>query len=209
MKKRYLYIILLICSLSLSSCSFLKNLTTEDREEEAWNIEWDSEAGGKPIKNKRDSKYHNRNTTKIPKTELTEYCKDWIGTPHRLGGTTKKGVDCSGFVLNVYKEVYGISLPRTAQEISKAVIPIPEKSKLKEGDLVFFNGRKNKVTHVGIYLSNDAFVHASTSKGVIISSLNDKYWSKIFYFGGRYPEISNKIGKNKKGKDNKEKASLK
>lgn len=209
MKKPYLYIILLICSLSLSSCSFVKNLARNDREEEAWDIEWDSEGGGKPIKNKRDAKHNIKNTTKIPKTELTEYCKDWIGTPHRLGGMTKQGVDCSGFVGNVYMEVYGISLPRTAQEMSKAVISIPNNSELREGDLVFFNGSKNKVTHVGIYLSNDAFVHASTSKGVIISSLNDKYWAKIFYFGGRHPEVANKIGKNKKGKVNKEKASLK
>lgn len=198
MKKRYLYIILLICSLSLSSCSFVKNLARNNKEDEAWDIEWDSEAGGKPIKHKKDSKHNNKNTTKIPKTELTEYCKDWIGTPHVMGGMTKQGVDCSGFVDNVYMDVYGISLPRNSQDIEKVVEPIDDKTQLKEGDLVFFNGKEGKVNHVGIYIKEDNFIHASSSKGVMVSNLNEKYWANIYRRGGRHPELKNKKNKIKK-----------
>ncbi|MFA6200021.1 MAG: NlpC/P60 family protein [Bacteroidales bacterium] len=198
MKKRYLYSILLICSLSLSSCSFVKNLARNDREDEAWDIEWDSEGSGKTIKHKRDIKHNNKKTTQIPKTELTEYCKDWIGTPHVMGGMSKQGVDCSGFVDNVYMDVYGISLPRQSQDIEKVVEPIDDKTQLKEGDLVFFNSQDGKVNHVGIYIKEDTFVHASTSKGVMVSNLNEKYWTNIYRRGGRHPELKNKKNKNKK-----------
>ncbi len=198
MKKRYLYIILLICSLSLSSCSLVKNLARQDREDEAWDVEWDSEGGGKTIKQKRDVKHNNKRTTQIPKTELTEYCKDWIGTPHVNGGMSKQGVDCSGFVDNVYMDVYGISLPRQSQDIEKVVEPIDDKTQLKEGDLVFFNAKDGKVNHVGIYIKEDTFIHASSSKGVMISNLNEKYWANIYRRGGRHPELKNKKNKNKK-----------
>ena len=198
MKKRYLYIILLICSLSLSSCSFVKNLARNNKEDEAWDIEWDSEGGGKPIKHNRDAKHSNKKTAKIPKTELTEYCKDWIGVPHVMGGMSKQGVDCSGFVDNVYKDVYGISLPRNSQDIEKVVEPIDDKTQLKEGDLVFFNSQDGKVNHVGIYIKEDNFIHASSSKGVMVSNLNEKYWANIYRRGGRHPELKNKKNKIKK-----------
>ena len=118
--------------------------------------------------------------------------------PHVMGGMTKSGVDCSGFVYNVYKDVYGISLPRNSQDMETVVEPINDKSKLKEGDLVFFNGRSGKVNHVGIYIKDDTFVHTSTSRGVMISNLNEKYWANIYRRGGRHPELKNKDKKNKK-----------
>ncbi|MCK9164018.1 MAG: NlpC/P60 family protein [Bacteroidales bacterium] len=194
MNKGYIYIILVFSLITLSSCSFVKDLTKRETQEEVWNIEWDSESEGKPIKYRKDANKEKKNI-RVPKTELTEYCKSWIGTPHVMGGMTRSGVDCSGFVGSVYKDVYGISLPRNSGDIEKVVDPIDDKSKLKEGDLVFFNGRSGKVNHVGIYIKDDTFVHASSSKGVMISNLNEKYWIKIYRRGGRHPEIKDKKDK--------------
>ena len=113
----------------------------------------------KPVKEKP------RGTHKV--SDLRAYCLDWLGTPHRMGGTTKQGVDCSGFVCNVYKEIYGISLPRRSQDMAKVCKIINNKNDLKEGDLVFFNNKKGgTINHVGIFLDKDKFIHTSSSKGV-------------------------------------------
>ena len=92
---------------------------------------------------------------------------DWIGTPYRHGGTTRKGTDCSGFTSAVYKKVYRHKLKRSSEEQRTKNCRKVAKRNLKEGDLVFFhNGRKKrKATHVGIYLKDGRFVHASTSRG--------------------------------------------
>ena len=108
----------------------------------------------------------------------------WIGTPYRYGGTTKEGVDCSAFVGHIYKEVYGIQLHRVADDIRKDVSLIT-RSELSEGDVVFFTNSKGRVSHVGIYLKDGLFAHSSTSRGVIVSRLDDKYWSAHFYKGGK------------------------
>ncbi len=120
---------------------------------------------------------------------LTDYCVTWIGTPHVLGGKTRQGTDCSGFVYNVYMDVYNIELPRRSQDMEKEVNILSSKNKLKEGDLVFFG--KNNVNHVGIFLHEDNFIHASTSKGVIVSSLEEKYWKNNFRSCGHHPKIKN------------------
>lgn len=100
----------------------------------------------------------------------------WIGTPYRYGGTTKRGVDCSGFALNIYNNVFDTKLKRSTAEQMKQSSKVSRR-KLKEGDLVFFSSSKSKkkVGHVGIYLKDGKFVHASTSKGVIVSKLNEPY----------------------------------
>ena len=111
----------------------------------------------------------------------------WIGVPYRGGGTTKRGIDCSGLTSAIYKKVYRKSLERNSDDQRKKDCRKVKKSKLKEGDLVFFhNGRKKKrATHVGIYLKDRKFIHASTSQGVIISRLDEEYWKKHWLSGGR------------------------
>ena len=112
---------------------------------------------------------------------------NWLGVPYRNGGTTKQGVDCSGLTSNIYKKVYRKDLERNSEDQRKKDCRKVKKGKLREGDLVFFhNGRKKKkATHVGIYLKDRKFIHASTSQGVIVSTLEEDYWKKHWLSGGR------------------------
>ncbi len=114
---------------------------------------------------------------------LFQFVEDWWSTSYRYGGTGKNGIDCSALTGLLFSTVYGVSLPRTAREQYSKSKKI-KRQNLTEGDLVFFNTRGG-VSHVGVYLTNDYFVHASTSNGVTISSLNDAYYSKRYIGGGR------------------------
>ncbi len=125
----------------------------------------------------------------VPKSEiknvrLYSFVENWTGTPYKYGGMTKHGVDCSGFCNVLYIEVYHKKLPRTTRDLAKQLNKV-KKSKLQEGNLVFFNIKGKKNSHVGVYLKNNRFVHASTSKGVIISSLENPYYKKAFNKGGK------------------------
>lgn len=102
----------------------------------------------------------------------------WLGVKYKWGGNDKTGVDCSGFTNAVYREVYNYQLKRSAYDIIKECKEI-DKKELSEGDLVFFD-ISSKNSHVGIYLANNKFVHASTSKGVMISDINEAYWTKYW-----------------------------
>jgi lipoprotein Spr len=115
--------------------------------------------------------------------KMFEFIDDWYGTPYRLGGTTKKGVDCSAFSQFLFASVYGLSIPRTAREQYSLTNRI-SRTELKEGDLIFFNTR-GSISHVGVYLQNNKFVHASTSGGVMISDIFDEYWVRKFVGVGR------------------------
>lgn len=122
--------------------------------------------------------------------EIIETARKYLGIPHCMGGTTRKCMDCSGFVLTVYG-TYGIDLPHNAQEQSKFGTKIERKDELRKGDLVFFSGSyqtKNSITHSGIYAGNNTFIHTSSGKGVTITSLNDPWWKNKFAFGTRILE---------------------
>lgn len=115
--------------------------------------------------------------------QLLNHVDEWYGTRYRLGGTTKAGIDCSAFVQAVYMSAFALNLPRTAREQYKAS-KIISSTELKEGDLVFFNTRGG-VSHVGIYLQNNKFIHASTSQGVTVSDMYDPYYMRRFIGAGR------------------------
>jgi len=112
----------------------------------------------------------------------------WLDTPYKMGGCSKKGVDCSCFVQSVFRQAYGIALSRTSHEMFNDVIKV-DKSRLCMGDLVFLRNGKRKIYHVGIYLKDNKFVHVTTVNGVIISSLQEKYYKKHFYAAGRVKDL--------------------
>lgn len=114
---------------------------------------------------------------------LLEFLEEWYGTPYRFGGTTKSGVDCSAFTGFLLSSVYGISLPRNSRQQFSFVKKI-RRSELLEGDLVFFSNR-GRISHVGVYMGNNKFAHASTSSGVMISDLDETYFSRRYAGAGR------------------------
>ena len=122
-------------------------------------------------------------TVSDPERRLREAADPWMGTPYRLGGNTKSGVDCSAFVQAVYKDVYSVELPRTAEEQETLGAKVDRKD-LQAGDLVFFRtkgmGPFFKSRHVGVYLGGGEFAQASGRLGVNVTPLSNKYWSKKY-----------------------------
>lgn len=109
----------------------------------------------------------------------------WLGTAYKYGASNPEGTDCSGFVSSVYANVYGVSLPRSSYEQYAACSKVTMEN-LQPSDLVFFKlDHSGKISHVGIYLGNSCFAHATLSKGVMIDHLTDNYYRKGFISGGR------------------------
>lgn len=138
-------------------------------------------------KNLQDvSKILDVSETTLKDKKLYDFIVDWYGTPYKYGGTNEDGIDCSGFTNILYKEIYNTQLPRTSKDIAEN-IKRKYSNDLKEGDLVFFSfGKSGTVNHVGVYLHNNKFVHASTSKGVIISNLTEPYYGDYLVKCGSY-----------------------
>jgi cell wall-associated NlpC family hydrolase len=111
----------------------------------------------------------------------------WFGSPYRMGGCSKGGVDCSCFVKSVYEDVYGIELTRTSRSMYSNATKV-RKGELQEGDLIYFKIRGRRISHVGIYLGDNKFVHSSRSYGVVIDDLDKPYYKKRFVSGGRVGE---------------------
>ncbi|WP_243349270.1 C40 family peptidase [Parabacteroides sp. FAFU027] len=112
----------------------------------------------------------------------------WLNTPHCDGGTGNSCIDCSYFVYLIYKTVYNQEIARNSRDIFSKNCKEISKNRLQEGDLVFFNtmkSRSNPISHVGIYLKDGKFIHTSTSKGVMVSSLDEDYYRKAWICAGR------------------------
>jgi cell wall-associated NlpC family hydrolase len=192
-----IFILVISCLLGMVSCKTA--LTDKTEYENGWELETQPRQSnknkGKNDKTAANTKPANHTTPKptvdpksnnssITSASLKKEIEQWLGVPYKYGGTTKQGVDCSGFCGNVFKNVYNLSLGRSAQDIYDQSKPI-NRNTIKEGDLVFFKINSSRVSHVGIYLSQNRFVHASTSRGVIISNLDEAYWTKYYYASGR------------------------
>ncbi len=163
MQKSYnLFLVLMLFGLLLmSSCATSKKSLKSIAEERAKHIETVLKA---------------LDTKKLP-----AFIKEWTGTPYKLGGMDKKGIDCSGFALLLQKEIYGKQLYRRSVDQASQ---IEEKKSLKEGDLIFFSFSGKEIDHVGVYLKDNYFVHASTTRGVIIEDINLKAYKEAFVKGG-------------------------
>ncbi len=113
--------------------------------------------------------------------QLNDQLSQWHGTPYRYGGMNRNGIDCSGFVYLTFRDRFSLQLPRTTKAQTDIGTRI-DKEELLPGDLVFFKtGGGENGLHVGIYDTDNQFIHASTSRGVIRSSLDNVYWRKVFW----------------------------
>ena len=129
---------------------------------------------------KKTDKKEKKQTKVAKPTNLEKYAKEWLGAKYVYGAASKKKTDCSGYVMQVYKGFYGIALDHSAQHMYDDGRGYSiKRKKLQEGDLVFF-GNFWKISHVGIYLKGDRFIHASTSKGVVITPMDDNYWASKY-----------------------------
>ncbi|MEO5911916.1 MAG: NlpC/P60 family protein [Pelobium sp.] len=172
-RKQYLIWIILI-AVSFTACKSKKNLVKSAKT----SLE-------KPSNNIASKYAEMMNVSKrdIQNGKLYEFIEDWEGTKYQFGGLDKRGIDCSGLVYLCYKEVYDKQIPRmTSQQVQ--IIKRKYENQLSEGDLVFFDYDGKAFSHVGVYLQNGYYVHASSSKGVIISRIQDPYTYKYFSRGG-------------------------
>ena len=133
-------------------------------------------------------KYEEKLGISLPETSNIEFIKvivPWLGSPYKYGGNSINGTDCSGFVSSIFSSFFKIELDRTSLLIFQNARKI-NKSEVKEGDLVFFKTDGKKVSHVGITITPNHFIHASSKKGVVVNSLNEPYYSKNFVAFGSY-----------------------
>jgi lipoprotein Spr len=125
---------------------------------------------------------------KITNVSLYTFIDEWMHTPYKWGGADKRGIDCSAFMQELLKRVYGITIPRTSvdQFFHNYIDRFGSTEYLAEGDLVFFRTMKGKlISHVGMYLNNRMFINASSSKGVSLGNLDDPYWKSKYVAAGR------------------------
>ena len=120
----------------------------------------------------------------IKNEKLYKFIDDWYAVPYKYGGKDKNGIDCSGFTGILCSTIYNKKVSSSSKAINEETKKISV-SDLKEGDLVFFIINGKSVSHVGVYLQHNKFVHATTKKGVIISDLGEPYYKKYFYSAGR------------------------
>ena len=179
----------MICVLSFALCS---GCVSNSKKNEQYRINNQNNF----IKNKNNIADINNNL--ISKKIYNEFAK-WKGTPYKFGGTSKKGIDCSSFVQNVYGNGLNYSIPRSTYEQLKIGQKVSINN-LKPGDLIFFQTSKNQ-RHVGVYINSDKFAHASSSKGVMISSINNSYWKSKYRESRRILNNKDFAKLNEKNKD--------
>jgi lipoprotein Spr len=176
-----LFYLLLCNAIIISSCKTSKKATESSKE----NKESKESTASK---NKLQAKYAEQlgvSKNEILNIELYTFVDEWIGTPYKYGGKSKEGIDCSDFTVILCKTVYNKNIDVPASKIYSQCKPI-DISEIKEGDLVFFTiDGGDRISHVGVYLQNNKFIHASTKKGVIINDLNEAYYKKYFYKAAR------------------------
>jgi cell wall-associated NlpC family hydrolase len=172
--QRYLVLLCAVVFLSLSACKSSKKTTKTPARPYPTA----------PVTGM--SKYEQLVGAKLTNETLVKFIETWYGTPYRYAGKTRSGVDCSGFTSILLKEVYNKNMQGSSASLYSQSIKI-DRSKVQEGDLVFFRTDGSKgINHVGVYLANGYFVHASTSRGVIINNMSENYYDKSYCCAGRW-----------------------
>lgn len=132
--------------------------------------------------------YYNIELTADDNLELFGFVKRWHRTPYVYAGTSRYGLDCSGFTYVLNDSIYARRLPRCGIQQSHVCEPIKKKHDLRTGDLVFFKARSRYITHVGVYLKDNKFAHSASIFGVIVSDLDEPYYKRFYSSGGRINE---------------------
>ncbi len=174
---KYSHIILATLIFFSWSCRHKKDVTKKIDKPKKDNVVRNTDSN--PVKEKLGL-----SSKEIKNSKLYSFINDWYGVPYKYGGCTKSGVDCSCFTNNLFETVYGKKTPRTAGDIYTVCDKV-NTDKLKQGDLVFFKTNGNSISHVGVYLMDNKFVHASTGKGVMINDMSETYYKKYFYSAAR------------------------
>lgn len=173
-KTKLFYLLLISFVIAIYSCKSKKNAISSSKNK--------SEKSSSRIINQY-ADLMDVSPKSIKNKKLYEFIEEWKGTKYEFGGLNKRGIDCSGLVYLAYRDVWGKQIPRnTSQQLE--IIKRKYEGQFKEGDLVFFDYDGKKFSHVGIYLQNGFFFHASTKKGVMIAKLKDPYIYKYFSRGG-------------------------
>jgi lipoprotein Spr len=120
----------------------------------------------------------------IKNIKLYSFIDTWMGTPYRYAGKNKNGVDCSGFAGVLLKEVFGKEISGSSASIHNQCAAVSQ-DELQEGDLIFFKTESKEVSHVGVYLQNNKFIHAAIKRGVVIDDLHETYYQKYYFGAGR------------------------
>lgn len=152
-------------------------------------VQMNQKGGDLSLANNLQMKYAsmlNVDASKLPSLALLREVDIWWGTKYCMGGMSETCIDCSALTQTIIEDVYGVDIPRTAQAQYDNCKIVMGADTLQEGDLVFFHTTSRGISHVGLYLSNNKFVHASTSNGVMISDLNDTYWKDRYRGAGRF-----------------------
>lgn len=200
--KKHLWLIVIVCGFLVSACSstkkssstakksqFLEGYTTTTAAFKAPTVKLKVTSIGTTIESAQAWQFKYAQLLDIPVEKVTNlqlygFIEDWYGTPYRLGGKNKDGIDCSAFSNTLLTSVFRASSSGTSSQLYQKSKKLND-NEMREGDLVFFKIGQNTVSHVGVYLTNDRFVHASTSSGVMISDLKEPYWKKYYAGGGR------------------------
>lgn len=192
-KYRYIaWFVVVIMAMALSSCSFTRHNHHPKSKHKPKH---------EHVEKKKD---HHHPKGHLPKhrRKLIEEAETWLGTPYHYAHDTKgEGTDCSGMVMQVYLSTLDYALPRNSAKQAEFCVVLKEEE-VQAGDLVFFATGKdpNKVSHVGIVVDEDNFIHASSSKGVVISKLSNPWYAKRLLMYGRVPQIAKLEAHEKEGK---------
>ncbi|HZF99663.1 MAG TPA: C40 family peptidase, partial [Chitinophagales bacterium] len=136
------------------------------------------------LRTKYAAKLQTDDAALLGNTALLAFIDEWYNVPYKYGGRDKQGIDCSGLTCAMYSTVYARAVSGTSASLFKESERIKRKD-LCEGDLVFFKIHKGRISHVGVYVANGYFLHASTKAGVVLSSLDDPYYKRYYAGGGR------------------------
>ena len=178
MKSLLKYCLIILCLIYFISCKHQQTVTKSTNSNST-----KTESPSKAIK-KQYASMLGVSESDIKNETLYKFINEWYGVPYKYAGKDKVGIDCSGLTSTLYLKVYNKTISSNTKALVGEVKKISE-SDLKEGDLVFFNTNGKSISHVGVYLQNHKFVHASTKKGVMISDMNEEYFKKTYVSSGR------------------------